>query len=239
MYSINFFTILADILILGLIALSIWLGYKRGAVRILFLPRHIYALIAAYKGFPGLSETLSGRYLKPYLTEKLLNVVNTTLEGKTITTESIKAAIPDFFYRVAKLNDFNIDSTVDNIFQASGDVSETIRSVAENAAMLIGSFIAFASCYIIFSLITWGLKKLAEYLTSPDRKRFTKTVDKILGTVFGVVAAFFFALVFSYVLGYSLEVATTYDKFAFLGFRYENTFLIKFFINWNPFAFFA
>lgn len=190
-------TILIDVLLVCIIAVAAYIGYRKGIVKMLlsFLVI-VLALVASW----GLSAPLANGGYSLLFQQSVSDTVDAALENTT--QDAVDTAVENLFDSgsllggVGALVGFDTDSVVDSI---TGDSLEKVavtlkEDVIKPPVVLllrcIAFFILFILLWIVFSLVAKALNKTAKL---PLIKGVNAIAGGFVGLIIGVVLCFAFS----------------------------------------------
>ncbi|MDD6094992.1 MAG: CvpA family protein [Clostridia bacterium] len=205
-----------DLIIVAVCLFVIFRSRKRGAVKTLMsLVSGIASLFVAYAFTPALSAFLKEKVFLEKLAESIMNTV------ASLAQSGVDAA-QNAIYDVSKLIDNpQFLSVLDRYRADPGQTADMISgindtsyaavekvsyAVAEPIAKVISDITAFALIFIV-SLIV--LKIVTMIVSAVFELPVLRTLDKTLGTVFGIVMAAFFVLVFAMIINNTADILTS------------------------------
>lgn len=225
-------TLVFDLVLLAIVILFIVRGIKSGMIKAAFRPKRIYALLIAYLNYSRLGEWLCRRFVEPFVRVKVEDKVIEATGGSAANAEALTSSIPEFFYKIASLCNFDIDTAAESAMQNTENaIIEFVTSITMFIANFLSAILAGIILYILARIALVILEKIIEGIF---KARILDSINKIGGAVFGVVAAYFFGLIAAYALGYGGAALGAGNIGLFSGFAIENTVIIRFFLRISP-----
>lgn len=230
--------IICDALVLFLIVFSIIRGYRSGLIKTAFRLRKIYAFIIAYKFYQPLSDKICGTYVMPVVSEKIDAAVQNAMGDAGITSESLTESIPSWVERLAKICNIDIEQMAESAVEGGNNVIATfVTNITGYVANLISVILSAIALYFV-SLI--ALRLIEFILSAVFKIKLLKIVDKIGGTVFGILTAVIFAFIGAYIIRYGMEALVSSGKFDFLSsYDISKTYVVRTITKVNPLSWFT
>ena len=203
---------IVDLIIIAIIALFTFLGYKRGLVKLAFhLCTFLIAIILAFVLY------------RP--------VANLVIENTGID-ESIEASIVNRFINegLSENSPATVTSFVPSIFLKSGE--GTVKTVAQSISHALIEIVCLLGIYIIVKIALRFITALADLIAKiPVLKQF----NELGGTLYGILEGIFIVFVLLAIISLT---APLWDRFlllyiekSFIGsFLYNNNILLKFLV---------
>lgn len=191
---------LADIIVLAIIILSAFIGYKRGAVKTIFKIISFFVALA-----------LAFMLYKPvavYLTENTsINkwIIN-TIEGKNNEGTLVEDDEENEIIQDEASKEFTFQNLPENLKEIIGieeikdqaitTVSHKIAAVAINIISLIGIYIVIKILLVIVSHILDGIMKV------PILKQINEVLGLILGTLLGILQIYILFMIITFLASF-------------------------------------
>lgn len=191
---------LADIIVLAIIILSAFIGYKRGAVKTIFKIISFFVALA-----------LAFMLYKPvavYLTENTsINkwIIN-TIEGKNNEGTLVEDDEENEIIQDEASKEFTFQNLPENLKEIIGieeikdqaitTVSHKIAAVAINIISLIGIYIVVKILLVIVSHILDGIMKV------PILKQINEVLGLILGTLLGILQIYILFMIITFLASF-------------------------------------
>ena len=231
--------LICDVIIVCVFAFFLFRGYKSGFIKTAFRPKKIYAFILAYKFYQVLSDRICEQYVVPFVHTKIKEAIGSSnLDSSALSVNSLTSSIPDFVYKIAEICNLDIAQLAQKAIDGSENaVAEFITSITAYVANLISVIISFIVIYIVsrFAL------RIAEFILQKIfEAKILNIVNRIGGLFFGIISAFLFSLIVSYIIAYGVGALAESGKYAFISsFNVENTKIVKLFFKFNIFDLFS
>lgn len=196
---------IADAIVLIILALSIYISYKRGIIKTLFsFGSTILSLILAKLFYPYVSSYLRTTWIFDSIKKTVFNAVSLSGIEESVTlnaqTELINSLnVPDIF-KTGLLQ--NNNSEIYKLFNATG-IIDYICSYVSNIIINVISIIS------VFLLVFIAMKILSLTLDIFSRLPVIKTANNLLGAVFG----FFQGTAVIWILFIVITIFFTGEKF--------------------------
>ena len=203
---------IVDLIIIAIIALFTFLGYKRGLVKLAFhLCTFLIAIILAFVLFKPIANLI---------------IANTEID------ESIEASIVNRFINegLSENSPATLTSFVPSIFIESG--TGTVKSVAVAISHALIEIVCFIAIYFIVKIVLRFVTALADLIAKiPILKQFNEVGGTIYGILEGVFIVFVLLAIISLIAPLLDGTILTYIDKSFIGsFLYKNNILLKFFV---------
>lgn len=192
---------LLDGLLLAIVIITIVINYKRGFIKaILSFGKTLLSFIFAAIFGPMLGGVLASRFFDGKLTETIYNTLyNLCAEGGALDTSRLAEMLPESLRMLAAQCGADVDSIVAS-GAASVDVEARLAEIAQGIALpisaviskLVGYALVFVAAYLILLLASFILEGVAALPV-------IRTFNHLLGLLFGIVCAIFFAFIFIFV----------------------------------------
>ena len=238
--NMNAASLVLDIIIIAITALLIIAGYRRGFFKsVMTLCTGVASVLVAYTFTPRLSLWLK----ENFILEKLAG-------GLSDTLESIAGTGSDGVYDMTKLiRDSQFGEIVsrygadpdkiagvvsdmgDGAVNATAAAAKTVaRAVAEPIASTVSDVVAFVALFIgavlVLKLVTWLLGFVF-------RLPVLRTMDRLMGLVFGVLSALLFVWVFAMLSDSALTALSAIAPGSFSPDILNDSHLLTFFAKYN------
>jgi uncharacterized membrane protein required for colicin V production len=233
-------SMILDIIIIAIAAITVVASVKQGFVKsVAKIATAGLSFFVAYSFCGRLGQFIYDRFLIGSFTDNVSKTVNNLLvkTGEQYDIAKLFNDMPRAF--VDLLSRFGID--VNSIASQYGDItsgtSETVYELSQNIASPIANVTAVAIAFValfLASLLVFMLAfKLVDLLC---KLPVLKTANRMLGGVVGIVLAVFYVWVFAAIAVVILgTLSATNDSLVFTNVL-ENSFLLKFFYEFNPIA---
>ncbi len=204
--------IVIDIVIIAISLLIVFISRKRGAVKtVMSFVSGIASLLIAYVFTPSLSEWLQRNLFLDKLANSIMKTVASLAQSGKEAVYDVSKLMEDSRF-LSVLERFGADpaetgKTIAAISDKShGAVEKVSYAVAAPISKTVSDITAFAVIFIL-SLIV--LKIVTLIISGVFELPVLRDIDKTVGTVFGVISAVFFILVFAMIINNTAEVLTT------------------------------
>jgi uncharacterized membrane protein required for colicin V production len=192
--------IILDILVLGIIGISVFLSWKKGMIKTLFsLVGGIAAIVLAVSMSAPVAKWVNEEFVSPTLKRTVLTAINGSDVGKEYDEALAAVDVVDKLQEMPpKLRSFleKLDVDVEALMSSADQTKEDsvaakeklvnsivdpISETASKAIALVGLFIVF---FVALFVATALLDKVFAVLP------FAKTINKSGGVIFGLIRAF-------------------------------------------------
>ena len=176
-------SIIADILVILILFISIFKGYKRGLTMLIVnfacLIITMIAVLILYK--PITNWVYDNTNIDEYFSERIENTIGNFLDEKLDTNELIDASQTNISESIVKkINEYIIEAKEKSIDNISGYVANQLSYIVVSAIVVI-------TLSITIRLATFLLKRILILLTNLP---IIKTIDKSGGAVYGVIRGY-------------------------------------------------
>lgn len=226
---------LFDIIILAVIAISLFSGWRNGLVKsVMHLASAILSFFAAVFFTPYLGPYISDNFVRGALSSEVNETLSSLLaikaEGAARTTAELFADMPASLTTI--LERFGVDKAhFVELFTSStpaneklvADMSDAIASPVSN---MISSAVAFT---LIFVLVSVVLRIVTAVIGVAFELPVLKQCNELAGLAFGAVSGLFYAVVLSTVFVHAAGTLTAFDPKMFSATLIEDTYLVRLF----------
>ncbi len=220
---------IVDIVIIAIIALSIFIGWRRGLIMSLFsLASLILAFFISAVFTPVVTDAIEQTRLQEFVVPKLSASVAVELNRQF--DDNALVAIEDAAEKLP-LPDFMIDIALENVQSESHATIDAVsEALAKAAAKIIYGIIAFIIIFALTVIILQILKSILKLATKlPVVKQADKIGGLLIGIVLGVLIILFLLLsvsAMSYLDG-TQNLITMVKESVIANFVYENNIMGK------------
>lgn len=189
-------SLLLDGLVLLIIGLCIFIGWKRGAaITLLNFAAFVAAVTVAVLLSPALSKMIYETFFKSGVTEKIAASIGNSLgDGMEAVINSVISVVPAFaavFVDSASLNQETISAAVesgnqDTINSAAGSVEALI---APAFTSLIGIILIILLFFVLYSIFRFLAKYLSKFFEVPVLSIINRVFGGVIGIGKGVLVA--------------------------------------------------
>ena len=199
--------IILDILVLGIIGVSVFLAWKKGMIKTIFsLVGGIAAIVLAVSMSTPVAKWINEEYVSPSVRKTVLTAINGSDVGKSYDEALASVDVVDKLQEMPpKLRSFleKLDVDVEAIMSSADKTKEDsvaakeklVNSIADPVSETVSKAIALVGLFVIFFLAllvaTFLLDKVFSVLP------FAKSINKSGGVIFGLIRA----LLLVFVLG--------------------------------------
>ncbi len=226
-----------DIIVVGIILLSVILGMKKGLVKMLLdLAGIVIALAVTYALVNPVSEFVCNKFVITPMAKSVVNTITSGNENADIS--AVVSSSPDFLDDILKTFNINMDElktiTENNKNAPAADKNlligkEIVRPAAKSASYTGTFIVLFVLCLIAVRIVS----KLAKFINKiPLIGSFNKGGGALLGLVAGIIAVFVFANIAKAV---SYTKAASNEDFIFNEANIQNTVVFKHIYNFKVF----
>ncbi len=192
------FNYVIDLVYVALAVITLIVFYKRGFIDSVFrFGRVIFAGILAYLIGPSVGEWLKTKYIYGWINDWVSEKVSSFLNN-TAGAVDIGGLIDQLPFLVRQL--VNKEELVEKY---SGEALENVasdfaQSAAQPLASLLSNLIAYIAVYFLALLVLFLVFKALDLLS---KLPVLNAINKILGLIFGAIAAFLLLALVTYILG--------------------------------------
>lgn len=246
--------ILLDILLILILAFSIFAAVKKGFVKsVIGLAGIILAVIIAVSLSPKLGAAIDKGIVKPMIRESIVNTFSKTLANETeekldeetkLTDTKINGILndsnsPQFVKDMLHTLNLSVENAREELTEsltgpkAQATVGNFVEKLIDKSGIsrMISNAIAFIIIFIVIIILTKVAEIFAGALTKlPILKQSDKLLGVIVGLVKGLIAVFVFCLVVRGFSGLLTPADTTFEEGVL-----NKTIVFKLFYNFNPF----
>ncbi len=235
----NLISIVLDVVLLAILAVSVFLAYKKGFIKTLFsLVGGLIAVILALHLCTPVAAWLNEKFIEPTIRTTVLTAVNGSALAENYDEAINSIDVVDRLQEMpeslrAFLETLNVD--VNSIVDSANKVQENsvavkeklIDSIVTPVSETLSKAIALIGLILIFFVLLFVASRLldAVFRLLP----FGKKVNKAGGVIFGALRGLLIVLVFGAVV-YGLACGNVLVSLEDV----ENTVLLKLFNSWNP-----
>ena len=217
--------IIIDLIIVGLIALSVFLGYKKGLAKCLIkiLSFFIALIFAAFLFKPVSNAVIEMTEIDDGIRDGIVSIVSNDIneEGEVKEDTNLPTTMVDY-----------INNTVKNAAEeAKNNIVQTVADGIAVAVINLGSFI-FLFC--VMRLLLFIVSLVSSLFTDlPVIKQFDKTGGVIYGLLRALIVVFVVFALISLIspLIEGTGIIAAIDKSFIGGFLYNNNLLVKLIFN--------
>lgn len=214
--------IIVDIVLLSVLLLGFFLGYKRGFVKTVAKPVKLVAVWACSIKF---CSAFADRLIAPLIQSTVTEKLSLFLKEKCgdLTASNVSEELPTILKIAAGI--FNIN--VNEIAAGAGDsltdrLAETFTQPLVSLVSVVISFVLLLLiCSVLFSLLLW-------ILNGVFRTHTLSWLNRLLGVLFGaalaLIVAWCLSMLFGYILGFKV----------FSSLNFEGGAIYRFFKTYHP-----
>lgn len=228
-------SIVFDIVIVAVIALSLWSGWRNGLVKsVMHFASGILAFFAAAFFTPHLGPFISDTFIRGPLSSEVSETLSSLLgihsESASRTTADLFADMPSSLTGI--LERFGVDTQAFVAkFSSSAPATEKLVSdmadaVVTPVSLAVSSAIAFI---LVFVLVTVVLRIVTAVIGVAFELPVLKQCNELAGLLFGLVSAVLYAVVLSNVFVNLAEALSVFDPNTFSAELINDTYLVRFF----------
>lgn len=230
---------LFDIIIIAIIAFSIYRGVSRGFIKsVMKLLSFGIAFFAAYTFTGDLAKVYNDQFFLSSYTDKVSNAIAPVLQktGEMFDLKKLFTEMPDAFKDLLTRFGANVGE-LETSFGTSSASAETVENlsgkIAEPIAGMISTALAFITIFvgslIILAILTWIIDLIFKLPV-------LKKANKILGFILGLLLAFVYAFIFSKLAVKIIDVGVAVRPEVFNENIISNSLLLKFFSGLSLFG---
>ena len=222
-----------DIILLAIIVLSIFLGWKKGFVRTVLNSLSFFiAIILTGLLYGYVYDWLYPKFFLPKITDIINDMVVKVTDGATL--DSLFNKLPQSFTDL--IGKFTTVPQAKDYYSANPNAS--VSSFSEFLASPVASTIGKVLCFIlVFIAIMLLLKLVGFLLDSVCKLPLIKSANKLLGILAGIILGFLFAWLLSEAISVLLPKLTLLFPNVFGEDILEKSFVLKYLALFNPFSF--
>ena len=225
--------IIIDIILLAVLALAIFAGYRRGFVRsVMGMLSFIVAVLCGYSFYSPLAELYNEKFMLGAISDRIYNSINSIIvpgiESLNLY-DLIKEKTQVFFDIIDRFSgDMN---SVEAIYYTQSGKNETdiIRNissfVAQPTASGLSNILAFLSVFVVVLII---MKILTVLIDTIFKLPVLNVLNHLAGTVLGVITGFAYAWLLCVILIISLPLLSSIFPAVFDGNTLQTSVLLKF-----------
>ncbi len=230
--------IVLDLLLVVMMLYGIFMGYKRGFVRVIFRKfRWLTTLVLSLLLARPIGGLLRERLFLAPVSEKLRSVLTEALGDEIIgaTAQELTEQVPLVLRGLLNLLGIDFEQMALESGMTGAELLEyLVEMIASPVAMVIGVIVAFFALFILLRLC---LGMVASLVSLIFRAPGLRTVNRLLGVVFGGFFAFLTVWFTVTVLNIAFEALAAGDIAFFAGYDIEDTLLAKYFNQFRPLDF--
>ena len=216
--------IVADVLLLVVLAIPVILGIKRGFVDMaLRFGKTLVAFLVACLFSKGVGAWLKGKIYSP-----IHNKIASFLDGEAtgaLSESAMVEKIPEGIRNTLANAGLSVEDMASAASQKGSDmVTEFTQSVASGVAGILAYVTAFIALFVVSLLLILLLRPILNYIA--QHLPVVKTLNKWLGALMGLLIGLLFAWVLAQLLAGILGLLA-YSN-------WTNTLLLSFFYRINP-----
>ena len=229
-------SIVFDVAVVAIIALLVFLGYKRGFIRTVFnfVGYIVAAVLASFVG-NSLAQLIFNSFFRSKAVE-LINGELTKVTGSVPLDQMLQqafAAIPDNIRAFAPEN--ALEQLQNGLTQGTPTTANVAEAIVSNVvgpiAIMILQMLAFVILFIILGIV---VKIITSQLKFIDKIPLVGTANSVLGLVIGLAEAVIFLFVFTSIIAMLIQLSG--NQWAGLNTNVvDNTLIFKFIYAYNPF----
>lgn len=209
--------IILDIILIGLIALSIFSGYRKGLIKVAVkLFAFLIALIVTLVLYKPVSNLIIE---KTELDEKIQNII---IENGTQEIEENNGQVSQDGF-ISYMQEYVGDTVAKTQNEIVTNVAEVISVKAINLIAIVGIFLVTRLALILFTILSDIITKL------PIIKQFNKLGGTIYGALRGLVLVYFILAIAFFIVSASGNntILTLIDSSIITKFMYTNNLLLN------------
>lgn len=193
--------IIADIILILIIASSIYQGYRQGLIKSLAgVASMAVAILGAIIFLSPMANYINTNHVAPFITEKIM--VSTDVNFDNMSDEEFANKITESSKDLKELavkfgvKAEDVDKLVEAAKNPEGAKSEAVNKMTEPISMKVSKFIAFAVLYIGLSiLVRIALIFLNNIFKMPLLKGANKLLGAGIGGIEGIIIVFVISLI--------------------------------------------
>lgn len=225
-----------DILILSIIAFTVFKGARRGFVKsVMSLASLIIAFIIANIYSPAMSLWYYNKFILSSVTEKISSFISGFIPVGSDTLNMSKLFGEGTFVEMLErygADNEKLQAAYGSVTDATtAKIEELSASIAQPVASTISDALAFASIFFGALIILWVVTIIINMVF---KLPVLRTANKVLGIVFGVVCALLYSWIFAIVAVWAINALGAVEPEMFGPSVVDNSVLLKFFNANNP-----
>ena len=209
--------IILDIILIGLIALSIFSGYRKGLIKVAVkLFAFLIALVVTLAFYRPVSNLIIE---KTELDEKIQNVI---IENGTQEIEENNGEVKQDGF-ISYMQEYGGDTVAKTQNEIVTNIAEVISVKAINLIAIVGIFLLTRLALVVFTLLSDIITKL------PIIKQFNKLGGTIYGVLRGIVLVYFILAITFFIVSATGNntILTLIDSSIITKFMYTNNLLLN------------
>ena len=209
--------IILDIILIGLIALSIFSGYRKGLIKVAVkLFAFLIALVVTLAFYRPVSNLIIE---KTELDEKIQNVI---IENGTQEIEENNGEVKQDGF-ISYMQEYVGDTVAKTQNEIVTNIAEVISVKAINLIAIVGIFLLTRLALVVFTLLSDIITKL------PIIKQFNKLGGTIYGVLRGIVLVYFILAITFFIVSATGNntILTLIDSSIITKFMYTNNLLLN------------
>ncbi len=228
-----------DVLVVAIIALSVFLAYKKGLIKTLFsLVGGIAAVVLAVSLSAPVANWLNEEFIGPAVRKTVLTAVNGSALGKSYdeALDSVDVAgnlqkMPESLREFLENLNVDIDGIVASAEKSQANSAAAKEALIDSIALPVSEAVSKSVALIGLAIVFFVLLFVATRLLDTVFRilPFGKSVNKVGGMIFGAIRALLIVMLFGAVV-YGLacgNILLSLDEL-------ENTLILKFINQFNP-----
>lgn len=227
---------LLDLIIVLIIAITVFLSAKKGFVRTLIeVVGLIAAIIVAFTFSTPVADSVYDKFVEPKIISTVEESFNNTANTATDTVDAVWTKLPKFMTNSSFLN-----ISKENVYeQIKTDTSATAATMADTVSNsfvkpVVTKFVSLLFSVISVVVLIFVTKFLAKYINKLFNFSIVGKINKTLGGIIGLFKGVAVAIIFCLVI--SLIMSFTKNGFLiFTNDTVNSSYLFKFFTELFPF----
>lgn len=231
-----------DLLIVAILALSIFLGVRRGLIRsVISLVGSIVALILALVFSPGLGRYIDANYVNAPMREWVIDQLSASAEEVSATEidfDDLLKHRPEFFTETCEFLGVDVEEISASYESLKADGVEQAKSaivtqMVDPLSSVISRVLAFAVIFLAAMLAIIIISLFSKFLNNlPILRKMDKLLGGVLGAVTGILISFIVVAIISTGSKYLLRDNSPKE----LENIRNKTIVYKIFYNMDPFT---
>ena len=228
-------SIFFDLIILVVIVVSVINGWRNGLIKsVMSFASAILAFFAAVFFTPMLGSFICDRFVAEPLSREVGETLSSLLavsEGEeAFSTEELFSEMPESLSRLLERYDIDVEEFVERFSQKMPATEKIVSDMADAIAAPVAKTVSAAIAFIIiFVAVSVILKIVTIIIGLVVELPALKQMNEVLGLVFGVFVALFYAVVLSNAFLHLSESLTAFDPSMFSRELIDKTFLVRLF----------
>ncbi len=228
-------SILFDVVILAVIALSLWSGWHNGLVKsVMHFASGILAFFAAVFFTPHLGPFISDNFIRGALSSEVSETLSSLLavraEGAARTTADLFADMPSSLSGIFERFGVDTQAFVAKFSSTAPATEKLVADMSDAIVTPISAMVSSAIAFVaVFVLVTVILRVVTAVIGVAFELPVLKQCNELAGLAFGAAVGIFYAIVLSNVFVELIGMLAVFDPDMFSSAAVEGTYLVRLF----------